>query len=106
MFLSGMHVEGHKLATATLSTTKTKVPGLFPISFWLEGAFLYKCLKSHHFLFYPRHVREKLAQTLRMKGVTVPQNSELIADGSYSMLVGKGGGTTSYSITCTRFWNK
>lgn len=47
----------------------------FDIATKSESASLYTCLGSHHFVFYPDDIKERLAKMMRMKEVTIPSNA-------------------------------
>lgn len=59
--LSGRHVEV-QVRQNDFERDKVKSPGSFAIVTGSEGALLYAWLGSHHLVFYPEEVRERLAK--------------------------------------------
>lgn len=51
---------------------KDKLPGSFPIVLELEGAFLYTCPVSHHFMSYHDNGNERLPKARGMEEVVIP----------------------------------
>lgn len=70
-----------KLAAKALSITKTSGLASFPVVTGSGGLFLYACTGSHHFMFYPDVVRERVAKMQRMQEVTIPQISVFFGHG-------------------------
>lgn len=60
---------------------KDKSKGILAIVAALEGAFLFACLGSHHFVFHPDDLREMLSEALRREEDTIPPNSGFIGHG-------------------------
>lgn len=73
---------------------------------WVGRHSLVRLYRSHHFVFYLDHVRESLAKTPRIDGVTIPPNLVPIYMATCSNLEGSGGKSTAYSIVCIWFQNK